>query len=196
MGEETEKISAIFPDEISKKVHIVHEMGRSAEVQVEWSEKEEAVIRVTGPDVPDELCRAIVKRLSEIGVEKIELRTWGWWLGEEDDRPEAVQVIDHVACHLPSPLTGTAEAASGEAFINMRAAYSVDDPEDRGICQAILWHTTETGRLSDRETETALGAGCRVASPDAAKWAVCARAAGIEISVMVRIARPQDSSVA
>jgi hypothetical protein len=188
LGEELEKISAIIPDEISKRVMVILERCESAEIRVEWFGPDGCRIIILGSKVPDELCRTIMERLRDVGVEKIELRTWGWWLGEEEYKPDEVLVSDHVACHKPSPLTGTEEAARGDAFIRMRRAYSTEDPGNPGVRQAVLWHTSETESLSETEIETAKAAGCEVASPDTAGWAVCARAAGIEISAMVRIA--------
>jgi len=188
MGEETEKINAIIPDGISKTISIIHERGENGEIRFEWSDQGNCRILVTGSNLPDELYRAITGRLREVGVEKVELMTWGCWLGKEEEKPDSVLINDHVACHLPGPLTGTVEAARGEAFISMRGAYSAEDPDNPGIRHAVLWQTTESEKLSEQEIATAKEAGCEVASPDAAGWVVCARAVAMEISVTVRIA--------
>jgi len=124
-----------------------------------------------------ECYREIPLVLRDSGVERVELVTWGWWIGTGAGAAVA-GVADHVACHLSNPLTGSDEARRGEAFVSMRDAY------DRGgsMPEVVVWHTVETEGLSEKEILVAREAGCEAASPYVAPWAVGVRAAGLGFS--------------
>ena len=126
------------------------------------------------------------KKLRDATVDHILLVAVGWWLGDGPP-PEIVRIVDHVACHLPNPLTGTAEARDGKAFIDMHQAYfpwnlPINAFENVSIPDAILWHTNEKNFLRADEVALAKSARCDVASPCVVPLVVGARAAGIKIS--------------
>lgn len=124
--------------------------------------------------------------LARCGVRRIELDGWGWWIGP-GPAPRVARIIDHIACHLPSPLTGSGRARGGEAFVSMREAY---DPRrevvgganlsDEDTVEVVLWHTAAIGVPPGEVIQVARSAGCSVASPNVAPWAIGARAAGVE----------------
>ena len=131
------------------------------------------------------------KSLRTAGVKRILLVGCGWWL-EEEPPPRIAIVVDHVACHLPNPLTGSIEARSGRAFVNMAGAYSLWAVDEAGsnissTKRVVLWHTRETASLSKDEEKLAKSAGCLVASPCIAPLVISARAAGIEVSAKVML---------
>jgi len=140
------------------------------------------VIRISGRTTPDGLHLEIMKMLVDIGVKGIEINSWAWWIAESD-KPQSAPVIDHVACHLTSILTGTPEATRGDAFIDMKDAYTSSPPEpDSGI---ILWHTESTDVLPDTEKKIASGAGCHAATPNLAQCTIAARAYGLTVRASV-----------
>ena len=144
-------------------------------------------IGIAGADIPAEWYVEITRALAEIGVRRIELFSWGWWIGEGDrNEGQIVRITDHIACHFSNPLTGSESARRGEAFIDMRGVYGgeIDDGEKR-IVDGILWHTDKVDRMPIEEISEALSAGCKVAGPNVAPWAVCAKAAGLDFSAKI-----------
>jgi hypothetical protein len=144
--------------------------------------------RATGPQDFKEAFAGLRKNITNIG--KVEIISNGWWLGE-GAAPSAARIIDHVACHLPSPLTGSQEAATGKAFVSMKNAYEIVSAISGLNCtampQAVLWHTSEVATMTDEEVSMAREAGCQVAGPYVAPWAVLARSAGLKVSAMVLV---------
>jgi purine nucleoside phosphorylase len=138
-------------------------------------------------------------RMAQAGLRRIELLAPAWWIGEEA-APSTAWVVDHIACHLPSPLTGSEAARHGKAFLSMRRAYDVshvaaslclDDAELREMPVAVVWHTGGGGEPGQEEVRRARSAGCAVVSANVAPWAVGARAAGCEFAACVRISELQ-----
>ena len=133
--------------------------------------------------------REIPVAVRESGVTRLELVTWGWWLGDSPG-PKSGTVIDQIACHLPNPLTGSVEARNGMAFINMRDAYQKScslrlpypEAETRTV---VLWHTASEEAFPETERKLALDNECLAASPYVAPWAVGARHAGLEFCAHV-----------
>lgn len=143
----------------------------------------------TSPSISSNEYREMAKALKETGATRILLVTWGWWLGP-GAKPKAARVIDQVACHAPGPLTGSPEAARGEAFVGMRNAYDLSGeinevPELGEIPDVVLWHTAELEGLSEKEREMARMAECSVASPYVAPWASTAAWQGMKLSAVV-----------
>ncbi len=135
------------------------------------------------------------------GIERIELKSWGWWISDKPG-PDAVWVVDHVTCHTPGPLTGTDAARRGEAFIGMRDAYDTGQSMASGLLEgaenleeAVLWHTIQTEKLTEEEIQAARSAGCTVAGPNVAPWAIGARAAGCEFAATVTDLLPARSAI-
>ena len=151
------------------------------------------VLRMTGDRFPSEFYLEMCGLLKARNVEGINLRTWAWDLGVDDGggiKDTEKVVTDHVACHLPSPLTGSRLALTGGAFIDMKGAYGSGkllNSENIAMKNCTLWHTNETGELSEEELRIALGAGCDTASPNVVPWSVCGRAFGMGINVVVDI---------
>ncbi len=159
-------------------------------------------IRVSAGELSHEWYVSIPSALRDAGIETMELVSWGWWLGEDVEggivdgrltRPYALRVVDHVACRLPNPLTGSEVARRGQAFVDMRGAY--DSGSDacgtygsggRIVRDVVVWHTTEVGELGWEEIDAARRAGCDVASPNVAPWAVGSRAAGCGIAAWIQ----------
>lgn len=118
----------------------------------------------------------------------MDLLSWAWWLGEGDP-PQAAVVADHIACHRPSPLTGSAQALRGEAFISMEKAYTMDGVSwvraviDE-VMPVVVWHT-EGAKLDREELDVARQAGCLAAGPCVAPWAAVSRAKGINLTALV-----------
>lgn len=128
--------------------------------------------------------------LKEAKLSKVHVISPGWWL-LDGPAPKVVRIVDHVACHLPNPLTGTSQASRGEAFLNMLDAYEnrvhqleTDVPET-GLPEVVMWHTLANGGLSDVELKLARSAGCQVASPNIAPWTVALRYEGIRVAASV-----------
>jgi len=187
MNSQLDTILSAIPATASKTFRIIHRKSSTDASADKIISKGDDRIVVEGADMPDEWYVQIVDRLSAVGVERIELESWGWWIGG-NSKPERVQISDHVACHLPNPLTGSVGAARGDAFVSMRGAYSSSKKEEeQAVASAVLWHTLETEELSGREMETARDAGCDVVSASVAGWAICARAAGCNFSATVEI---------
>jgi len=140
-------------------------------------------VRISGTGLPAEWYLALPRALVARGAARIELESWGWWLGE-GPKPGEVAVLDHIACRLPSVLTGSVAARSGAAFLDMRGAYSAGPGgSESGV---VVWHTEETEGLSEEEMEAARLAGCAVASPSGVPWAIGARAAGCGFRAVLR----------
>ena len=148
---------------------------------------------IEGAGLPAEWYRGVMSVLREAGAGRIDLESWGWWLGEEAGKPAFARIVDHVACHLPNPLTGSESARRGEAFVSMRGAYDRVYPIARhaaragAVVDAVLWHTEESEGMSDEDASAARGAGCVVAGGNVAGWATVAVAAGCRFSAMVEI---------
>lgn len=158
-------------------------------------------IRVPAGELSCEWYVSIPGALRDAGIETVELVSWGWWLGEEveggivDGRlmvRYALRVVDHVACRLPSPLTGSEAARHGKAFVDMRGAYDsgsdvrgTEEREGRMERDVVVWHTAEVKELVWEEIDAGRRAGCDVASPDVAPWAVGSRAAGCRIGAWI-----------
>ena len=151
------------------------------------------VLRMSGDRFPSEFYLGMCSMLKARNVEGINLWTWAWDLAV--DNAEKIKdtervVTDHVACHLPSPLTGSCLALTGGAFIDMKGAYGSGKllkSEKIAGKNCTLWHTNETGKLSEEEARIAREAGCNTASPNVVPWSVCGRAFGMEINVVVDI---------
>ena len=147
----------------------------------------------------------IPKILSGIGIKRIELAALCEFLGNpgeffklfQDQGPRVdafVKVTDHIACHLPNPLTGTPEAQKGEAFINMRNAYEaeirapflrmLDNGKDHVLPGVVIWHMRNDRDLSDKEIDYLRKEGFHFVSPYIAPWAVGAKAAGCEFAAV------------
>jgi len=140
-------------------------------------------------DVPLQWYAEAARAIREAGIECIQVIGVGWWIGD-GNAPAAVRIVDHVACHLPNPLTGSDRARRGEAFVNMRDAYEKDWPGKSDMMkgdfpETVMWHTSENLALSMEEKNTAGSAGCGVASMNVAPWAVAARSEGMRIAAAV-----------
>jgi hypothetical protein len=149
------------------------------------------LITIEGPDLSAQWYISLPAALVEMGVKRIELRSWGWWI-LDDPKPPAVWIVDHITCYLPGPLIGTDQARRGRAFMGMKHAYEESHSmvsgilKDRdGLRDGIVWHTKEHEALGLGELESARAAGCSVASPNIAPWAIGARAAGCRFAAVV-----------
>ncbi len=140
-------------------------------------------VEVSGIGVPGEWYIELPALLCRRGVDRIVLRAWGWWIGEGSP-PADVRIVDHIACHLPGPLTGTEAARMGEAFVGMRGAYESGETGDEGV---VAWHTMDAGKPERDEIEAARRAGCELGSPSIAPWVTGARASGIEVEAYARV---------
>jgi len=149
---------------------------------------------LTGEKFPPEFYLEMCRWLCDMRIEIIHLRSWGWNLPEPDMVVGSEQefrrerlIKDHVACGLPSPLTGSLPASKGEAFIDMRNAYNWQgEAENFNKRTSTLWHTKEVRKLTDREKAVAWDAGCGTASPNVVPWTMSARMYGMEIKVVVQ----------
>ena len=138
---------------------------------------------LTAPDKIDlSWFREYPRLLKAQGFNIVDLVTVGEWLGDGKP-PDAARVSDHVACRLPNPLTGSLEAAIGEAFLDMRGAYQPGRNEE--IPHVVVWHTTQTSGLSEQERSIAISAGCLAVSPYVAPWAVGVVASGMRFSAFL-----------
>jgi hypothetical protein len=138
---------------------------------------------LTAPDRIDlSWFREYPRLLKAEGFSIVDLVTLGEWLGDGKP-PDAARVSDHVACRLPNPLTGSLEAAGGQAFLDMRGAYLPGRHEE--IPHVVVWHTTRTSGLSEQEKNMAISAGCNAACPFVAPWAVGVVAAGMRFSALL-----------
>ncbi|MFH1675793.1 MAG: hypothetical protein ABIC40_02125 [bacterium] len=147
----------------------------------------------------------IPKILSEIGIKRIELSALCEFLGSpgeffklfQDQGPRVdafVKVTDHIACHLPNPLTGTPDAQRGKAFVNMRGAYEsefqtpgnrdLDDRTDHILPGVVIWHSRYDRDLSAEEIDYLRKEGFFFVSQYIAPWAVGAKAAGCEFAAV------------
>ncbi len=140
------------------------------------------VIEISGREIPEDWYISIPQSLSNKGIQNIKLSGPAKWLGDDPAPREAV-ISDHIACHVPSPLTGSGNARFGQAFIDMRGAYTFD--ANSSSDRYILWHTVSDGEMGDEERAIARSAGCLLASHIIAPWAIGARAAGSTFSAVV-----------
>jgi hypothetical protein len=147
------------------------------------NEAGQAVIVINGR-LPDEYYIRIPDALYSSGIVSISLDAHAIWISAMT-APPGVVISDHIACHHTNPLTGTVEARYGEAFIDMRDPYNLDGVDS--VDAVVLWHTALEGRLSAEEMSAARAAGCSVASPVIAPWAVGARKAGCTLSAAVTL---------
>jgi len=141
------------------------------------------VLDIHASRLPDDWYIRIPRSLASAGVRNIILSSDVQWIGD-DPAPAEVVITDHIACHVPSPLTGSADARFGQVFIDMRDAYSYE--RSPGDAPVILWHSLTVGDLADEELSVAKSAGCRVAGHSIAPWAICARAAGCTFHAAVK----------
>jgi hypothetical protein len=138
------------------------------------------VLKVGGDRLTDEIYLQIPEAMLLNGTRSIKVVGSGWWL---DDKLqfERIFICDHIACHSPNPLTGSIDAKSGKAFIDMRAAYEVlADPG----CSVVMWHSFGES-LPPEEYAIARKAGCAVASHVIAPWTVGAAKAGLKVTAEI-----------
>lgn len=149
---------------------------------------------IEGKEIEGILYVKLLRVLADSGIHRIELASTGWWIGDLP-LPSRAIVADHVACHLPSPLTGSAAAKQGGAFLSMRDAYDQSfsalaqwmDEMQQGVPEVVVWHSGSVKRPSGAEVESARSAGCSVMSGRIAPWTVGARAAGCAFSAIVEL---------
>lgn len=158
------------------------------------------ILKIEGSFISSQWYIELPAAFRAVGIERIELKSWGWWISDKPG-PDAVWVVDHVTCYTPGPLTGSEAARRGEAFIGMRDAYDTGRTMASGFLEgtenlkdAVLWHTIQSDELTDEEIKTARSAGCTVAGPNVAPWAIGARAAGCEFAATVTDLLPAKSA--
>jgi len=207
IGDRIDPAVSIFHETKNSEVGALGELGRSSrdfEIGVDASlrvtklesmepgENQAIIFRMSGDRFPSEFYLEMCSMLKARNVNRINLRTWVWDLApDEGEKILDTErfVTEHVACHLPSPLTGSVLALTGQAFIDMKGAYGFGkllNSENIAMKNCTLWHTNETGKLSEEEMRIALGAGCDTASPNVVPWAVCGRAFGMTIDAVVK----------
>jgi hypothetical protein len=172
-----------FKNRAIKAALIIHEKSKpDSPDHPEIVSRDDGLIEIrVGGEIPPSWFVDITRNLTEMGIQQIDLQSWGWWLGSCAP-PAIVKVTDHVACYLPNILTGSESAKAGKAFVNMKGAYEHDDGEG-----SVLWHTSERIMLSTDEIEIAKSAACVVASPDVAPWTIAARVSECRLSATVKI---------
>ena len=208
IGDRIDPAVSIFHDTKNSDERGIGELGRNSRdfmisadaslrvtklESMEPGEDRAIVLRMSGDRFPSEFYLEMCGMLKVRNVKEINLRTWAWDLEVEKTEkiPDTERIVtDHVACHLPSPLTGSCLALTGGAFIDMKGAYGSGKllkSESITMKNCTLWHTNETVKLSEEEARTALGAGCNTASPNVVPWSVCVRAFEMGINVAVDI---------
>lgn len=163
---------------------LIHRSGDTPGYSVDSSDSDVIIITVTGA-IDERMYVELPKILSDIGVKVIELQTEGEWLGDGEP-PGKMVITDHVACHSVNPLTGSDAAGKGDAFIDLHGAYKRTDV-DGSLPEGILWHSINDGPLPDDEREEAIRAGCIVSGNKVAPWVTGAKAAGLEIRVVLDV---------
>lgn len=165
---------------------LIHLPGDTPGYSIDSSDHNVITITVTGA-IDERMYVELPGILSDIGVKIIELQTEGEWLGDGES-PRKMLITDHVACHSVNPLTGTDAAGKGDAFVDLHGAYKRMDVEE-GLPEGILWHSISDEPLPDDERVEAIRAGCQVAGNKVAPWVTGARAAGLEIRVVLDVYR-------
>jgi len=141
-------------------------------------------------EITQNLYISVPETLVMNGVKRVVLIAEGQVIGP-DIKGSMFRIIDHIACHHTNPLSGTGEARTGRAFIDMRDPYctGADDPVideliPEGIQDVILWHSPG---INEEEKRIALEAGCRMTSKYHAPWSVGVRRSGMELTAALRI---------
>ena len=141
-------------------------------------------LRINVNTVTDEMYREIPEALIESGFGMLRFESMARWISD-DPCPEKAVVKDHVACHVENFLTGSDEARTGKAFIDMRGAYRIDSVDEPGV---VLWHSRdkyENLMLPDDELNAARDAGCDAASPYIAEWVIGAKRVNLPVKAIV-----------
>ncbi len=164
--------------------NLIHRPGDTPAYSVDSSDPDVITITVTG-EIDERMYVELPKILSDIGVKVIELQTEGEWLGDGEP-PGKMVIADHVACHSVNPLTGSDAAREGSAFIDLNSTYKRMDV-DGSLPEGILWHSINDMPLPDDEKKEAISAGCVISGNKVVPWVTGAKAAGLEIRVVLDV---------